>query len=263
MWPVCAPASLAISSRGGRLNARRMVRMRRVFQHRLSPFHGAPIRPPAWRRTRRRSTARGRCPSSHGQLDQIVVERARDQRLEPAAHEQVRLEALAAGLHGEAQRMLGPGRHDVVDVGAEDEASARARCPCTSISTARNGASATSTSTFSDRRHEVVLAVGVLAQHAGEQLDQRHAADRACRRRSTPRRRGSSCRCRRSRAGSTSRPAPGPWPPCACSSASSPAMRLVLASVGHRLAPGSASAGGTLSMSSGVRATFIIMALKV
>ena len=83
------------------------------------------------------------------QLDEIVVERARDQRLEPAAHEQVGLEPLAAGLDGEPHRMLGAGRDDVVDVGAEDEALRRGRCPCTSISTARNGASATSTSTFS------------------------------------------------------------------------------------------------------------------
>ena len=49
--------------------------------------------------------------------------------------------------------------------------------PCTSISTARNGRVGDVHVHLLRRRHEVVLAVGVLAQHAGEQLDQRHAAD--------------------------------------------------------------------------------------
>ncbi len=56
------------------------------------------------------------------QLDEVIVERPRDQRFEPAAHQQVRLQALAPVLDGEAQRVLRPGGDDVVDIGAEDQA---------------------------------------------------------------------------------------------------------------------------------------------
>ena len=80
------------------------------------------------------------------ELDQIVEQRARHLGPQLAAHMQIRLEAAGRRVGIEAQRMTGPGRDPVVDIGAEGEISPFfSAC----ISTARNGASSTMMPTFS------------------------------------------------------------------------------------------------------------------
>src|SRR5262249_20246348 len=57
----------------------------------------------------------------HGKLHEVQIERARDERLEAAAHAEVGLESLAGGLDCKAQRVHRTGLYDVVDVGAKHE----------------------------------------------------------------------------------------------------------------------------------------------
>src|SRR5262249_7032308 len=113
----------------------------------------------------------------HCKLYEVVVDRAGDERLEPAAHQQVGLEPLAAGLDLEPQRMRGASLHNVVDVGAKDERLlARAAAHFHLYGEERRISDIHIY--LLDRGDEIMPAVGILAQDAGKQLDERHPTDR-------------------------------------------------------------------------------------
>ena len=70
----------------------------------------------------------------------------------------------------------GPAVDDVVDVGAEDEALLAPAALHLHLDGEERRVGDVHVHLLG-RRDEVVLAVGILAQHAGEQLDERHAAN--------------------------------------------------------------------------------------
>ena len=82
-------------------------------------------------------------------LDEFVHDRPRDQRFQPAAHQNIGLQPAGRVLVDEAQRMLRPGLDNVTDIGAEGDAPGCRRLPDTFISTATKGASTTRMPTFS------------------------------------------------------------------------------------------------------------------
>ena len=93
-----------------------------------APLKAPRSRAPGASGRRARSSARRTSPRSpprsvSPERDEVVEQRALDQRPEIAAHPHIGLEALGrAGL--EAQRMFGVDRHDVVDIGAEHQVAA-------------------------------------------------------------------------------------------------------------------------------------------
>ena len=74
--------------------------------------------------------------------------------------------------------MLRSGGDDVVDVGAEDQALLASAALHLHLDGEKRRVGDVHVHLLR-RRDEVVLAVGILAQDAGEQLDQWHAADRS------------------------------------------------------------------------------------
>ena len=79
-----------------------------------------------------------RRPSPRAEIDQLVEHRPRQPRLEPRPHQDIgRRLAVRGGL--DAQRMLGPGRHNLVQIGAEDQAAGRGPRLRRSTATAMNG----------------------------------------------------------------------------------------------------------------------------
>src|SRR6476660_9094417 len=101
MFPVCAPASLAMTARSGRRNSRRIVRsggsfsIARSFSYSSDGRHGKECAAAPQSELLRSVSLLG-----HRHLHEIVVERARDEGLQPTAHVQVGFEALATRLHG-------------------------------------------------------------------------------------------------------------------------------------------------------------------
>ena len=93
---------------------------------------------------------------------------------------QIGLQTAAAGFLGEAEGMVGAAEDDVVNVGAEHEFAQWPVAANFHLDSEEGGVGDRNVN-FLGGRDEVVATVGVLAQHAGEQLDQRHAADRTAR----------------------------------------------------------------------------------
>jgi hypothetical protein len=107
--------------------------------------------------------------------DEVVIERALDQRPQVAAHPDVGFEAASRGAV-EAQGMVGVGRDDVVDIGAEDQPPAVLFGLGRHLDGDERRIVDPDPDPF-DRGHQHVT-LGVLTQDRGEQLDQRRPADR-------------------------------------------------------------------------------------
>ena len=109
----------------------------------------------------------------------VMVERAGDERLEAAAHEQIGLQAAAARLDDEAQRDAQPPPSTMSSTLVRNTSACARPLPRTSISTARKARPPPPHRPSRPASPGSGAPSAVLAQHAGEQLDERHAPDRA------------------------------------------------------------------------------------
>ncbi len=113
-----------------------------------------------------------------GNFDEIIVKGPCHQRFEPPPHQDVGLEAIAARFPCEAEGMRRACADDVVDVGAENQILPRPWIAHLHLHREKRRIGNLHVHLFRGR-DEVVLSVGILAQHAREQLDEGHAPDRA------------------------------------------------------------------------------------
>ena len=114
-----------------------------------------------------------------GEFDEVVDQRARHQRFEPAAHVDVGLETVVrASPVPKRSGCSAPQRDDIVDVGAEHQHLA-APAPRDFHLDGQERRILDRDIDLLGRRDEVVPAVSIAPQDTGEQLHERHAADRA------------------------------------------------------------------------------------
>ena len=110
------------------------------------------------------------------EIDQLVEYRPRQPRLDPAAHEYIGTR-LAARRGLDPQRVIGPGRHNIVQIGPEDQLLAAAVAGGGQLHGEKGNVLDLDAAALG-RGDEPIGPVGVAAQDRGEQLDQRQPADR-------------------------------------------------------------------------------------
>ena len=132
------------------------------------------------RRSRPRNGSPGRPVQLLAELDQLIVDRARQPRLEPRPQLDIgdqRVPTARPRWRARASGCSGPDRHPLVEIAAQAQALRAAAAGSVELDRDERHVLDLDPSAL-DRRHQPVAAVRRAPQHAGEQLDQRDSPDR-------------------------------------------------------------------------------------